>query len=77
MDIETIGPGQNFVDAIKTAIGTCNVLVVVMGRQWLTNSEGTARRIDNPDDFVRLEIAMALERGIRVIPVLVQGTTMP
>ena len=77
MDVETIGPGQNFVDAIKTAIGTCNVLVVVMGRQWLSNAEGTARRIDNPDDFVRLEIALALARSIRVIPVLVQGATMP
>jgi trehalose/maltose transport system substrate-binding protein len=54
------------------------VLIAVIGKRWLTSSEGEgARRLDNPDDFVRLEIAAALKRNIRVIPVLVDGASMP
>src|SRR5205085_6183142 len=67
----------DFVQVIETAVGACDVLVALIGRHWLTITDGTARRLDNPNDFVRLEIAAALDRGVRVIPVLVQGATMP
>src|SRR5205085_402683 len=77
MDIDRIEPGEDFVQVIETAVGACDVLVALIGRHWLTITDGTARRLDNPNDFVRLEIAAALDRDVRVIPVLVQGATMP
>jgi hypothetical protein len=78
MDIDTIEPGIDFVDTIEHAVGCCEVLIVMIGRDWLFLSDATGRRrLDNPSDFVRLEIASALERNIRVIPVLVEGASMP
>lgn len=77
MDIDNIEPGADFVKVIENAVGSCEIVVAVMGPSWLSISDGTSRRLDNPDDFVRLEIAAALERDIRVIPVLVEGAMMP
>jgi hypothetical protein len=78
MDIDTIEPGIDFVDTIEQAVGCCEVLVVVIGREWLNLAEASGhRRLDNPSDFVRLEIAVALERNIRIIPVLVEDAAMP
>lgn len=77
-DIEAIEAGADFVDAIGKAIGSCSVLLALIGPRWLDakNAAGE-RRLDDPNDFVRLEIATALERGVRVIPVLVGGAIMP
>ncbi len=77
-DIEAIEAGADFVDAIGKAVSSCNVLLAMVGPRWLDakNSAGN-RRLDDPSDFVRLEIATALERGVRVIPVLVGGAAMP
>ena len=78
MDVDTIAPGRNFVDAVRQAVGGCDGLVAIIGREWLAISAATGgRRLDDEGDLVRLEVATALERGIRVIPVLVQGTQMP
>ena len=78
MDINTIEPGLDFVQVIDQAVGSCDALIALIGRQWLTITDDSARRrLDNPEDFVRLEIATALSRNIRVIPALVQGTCMP
>ncbi|HYO12635.1 MAG TPA: toll/interleukin-1 receptor domain-containing protein [Thermoanaerobaculia bacterium] len=78
MDIDTIEPGADFVDVIEQAVGKCEVLIVVIGREWLSIKDATGRRrLDNPEDFVRLEVASALERNIRVIPVLVEDASMP
>jgi len=77
MDIDTIEPGEDFVAVIENAVGSCDVLVAIIGRRWLEISGGSERRLDNPNDFVRLEIAAAIKRGIRLIPVLVQGANMP
>ena len=78
MDVDTLEPGVDFVDAINKAVGSCEVLIVVIGREWLTITDKAGhRRLDNPDDFVRLEVESALDRNIRVIPVLVQDATMP
>ena len=74
MDLDSIEPGLDFVEVIQRAVGSCAVLVVLMGRQWATLAdEGGQRRLDDPDDFVRSEVQTALERGVRVIPVLVDG----
>jgi formylglycine-generating enzyme required for sulfatase activity len=77
-DLSTIAFGEDFVEAIQNAVGACDVLLAIIGKQWLNikNEEG-ARRLDDPYDFVRLEIATALERKILVIPVLVGGARMP
>ncbi|MBN2303897.1 MAG: SUMF1/EgtB/PvdO family nonheme iron enzyme, partial [Anaerolineae bacterium] len=78
MDIDTIEPGVDFVDIIEKAVGSCDSLIALIGKQWLDMSDETGeRRLDTPEDFVRLEIAAALERNIRVIPVLVRGAKMP
>jgi tetratricopeptide (TPR) repeat protein len=77
-DIDTIEPGQDFSEAIEQAISSCEVLLAVIGKQWLTLTDVTGqRRIDDPEDFVRIEIATALRQNIRIIPVLVGGATMP
>jgi hypothetical protein len=74
MDLDSIEPGLDFVEVIERAVGSCAVLVVLIGRQWATLAdEGGQRRLDDPDDFVRSEVQTALERGVRVIPVLVDG----
>src|ERR1044071_4431516 len=75
MDIDAIEPGEDFVTKIENAVGSCDILIAVIGRNW--NSATSSGRLDNPNDFVRLEIATALRRDIRVIPVLVQRASMP
>jgi WD40 repeat protein len=77
-DVESIQPGDDFVDAIATAVGSCAVLLALIGDRWLTITDKEGRhRLDDPEDYVRLEIGAALERGVRVIPVLVEGALMP
>lgn len=71
-------PGVSFVEAIEKDVGSCDVLIAVIGQRWLSHSdEEEKRRLDRPKDFVRREIAIALKRGIPVIPVLVEGASMP
>jgi formylglycine-generating enzyme required for sulfatase activity len=78
MDVDSIDLGENFVKTIGETVGSCDVLIAVIGKGWLTSRDQEGqRRLDNPDDFVRLEIATALKRDIRVIPVLVDGASMP
>jgi hypothetical protein len=77
MDLSDIDSGQNFVDAIDTAVRSSDVLLAVIGKQWLTCTTAGRRRLDMPNDFVRTEIGVALEHGVPVIPVLVQGASMP
>ena len=78
MDIDTLRPGADFVEAIQSAVGSCDALIALIGPRWLDTSDPQGhRRLDDPDDFIRLEIAAALERNTAVIPVLLQGATMP
>jgi hypothetical protein len=77
MDVEGIEPGADFVDAIERAVGSCEALIVIIGSEWLGTDSAGRRRLDDPADFVRLETATALARGIRVVPVLVEGAVMP
>ena len=78
MDIDTIMPGTDFVVELDRALNSTAVVIVVIGRKWLTvtNPDGS-RRIDDSADFVRREIRTAFQRGTRVIPLLVQGAAMP
>lgn len=75
VDIDTIEPGEDFVAVIENAVSSCDILIAVIGQNWL--SATGSGRLDNPNNFVRLEIATALRRDIRVIPVLVQRASMP
>jgi hypothetical protein len=78
MDVDTIALGVDFAEVIAQAVSSCEVLLAVIGPRWLaaTDADGR-RRLDDPDDLVRLEIAAALERDIRVIPILIEGAAMP
>src|ERR1044072_8148422 len=75
-DTEAVQLGENFEEAIRNAVGSCDVFILVIGRRWHGEAD-TGSRLNDPDDYVRLEIATAFNRGVQVIPVLVQGATMP
>src|SRR5829696_3000116 len=71
-DITAIRPGIRYTDQIQEEISRCDVLVVVMGEDWLSAADPQGRRrLDSPRDLVRLEIAGALQPGIPIIPVLI------
>lgn len=77
-DIETIQPGVDFVEAIEAALSSCSALLVVIGPRWANCVDEAGRpRLKNANDWIRIEIATALRRGIRVIPVLVEGAPPP
>ena len=78
-DVDTLRPGQDFVQAIEARLADCAVMLAVIGREWAGARDLTGnRRLDEPFDFVRLEIAAALARpNVLVVPVLVEGATMP
>jgi cytolethal distending toxin subunit A len=78
MDVAGIEPGRDFRKAIDEQVASCGVLLAVIGKRWLDAKDETGRRrLDDPMDFVRLETASAMKRSIPVIPVLVQGASMP
>jgi hypothetical protein len=77
IDVDALLPGDDFAARIRATLDEADALLAIIGPRWLAQAEGGARRLDDPRDFVRLEIATALERGARVIPVLVGGAAMP
>jgi formylglycine-generating enzyme required for sulfatase activity len=77
MDVDTVEPGVDFVRVIEEAVGECDVLIALIGKRWASVDSGTTSRLHDPEDFVGLEISTALARDIRVVPVLVDGITMP
>lgn len=78
MDIDTIDLGVDFTEAINRAVTSYDVVIALIGRGWLeaTDAEGR-RRLDNPVDFLRLELEAALSRDVFVIPTCVQGAQIP
>jgi TIR domain len=78
MDIDSVPLGVDFVDHVAEQIARCSAVIVMIGKQWLTiKDKKRRRRLDNPDDLVRAEIAAALQQKIPVIPVIVQNASMP
>ena len=78
IDIDQIDPGEDFAEVINRKVGTCDIAIIAIGPHWLTATDASGkRRLDNEEDFVRMEIVAALQRKIRVIPVLVGGAQMP
>ena len=78
MDVDAIPLGVNFVTALHEAVAECEVLLAVIGPNWLeARDDAGARRLDDPNDFVRIEIGAALQRNIPVIPILLDGAKVP
>ncbi len=81
MDVDDIIPGEDFRGKIREAVSTCDVVLIVIGNTWLDVRERDnpeVRRLDNPNDFVRLEVETGLQRdSTRVIPLLVNRASMP
>jgi hypothetical protein len=77
MDVTGIDAGVDFVHTIEQAVGSCEVLLAVIGPEWLTSAGANGRRLDDPGDFVRIEISAALQRNVRVVPVLIGGASLP
>src|SRR5215831_11281964 len=78
MDVEDIPAGVDFAKYLSDQVAASRVFLAVIGPTWLdAKDESGGRRIDDPDDFVAIEITAALGRNIRVIPVLVEGARMP
>lgn len=78
MDVDAIAPGVDFVSEIESSVTKCDVLLAIIGRNWIAAADAQGRRrLDDPADFVRHEIATALKSGVRVIPVLVDGAAVP
>jgi hypothetical protein len=78
MDVDDIPPGADFASHIDAKVGSCDAMVVVIGKNWLTARSAQGQlRLSDPNDFVGLEVAMALQRGVLVIPVLVGGAAVP
>jgi hypothetical protein len=77
LDVDKIRPGADFIKVIKDEVAKCDVLLVLIGRNWLGRNKAGQRLFDNPNDVVRLEVAAALQRQICVIPILFDGAPMP
>lgn len=78
MDVDNVAPGLDFVKVLSEQVAACNVMLVIIGPKWLdARDDAGARRLDKPNDFVRLELEAALKRDVRVIPVLVDGASIP
>ena len=77
MDVDAIEPGLPFDEVITQAVSRCEILLAMIGKHWMDQQPGAVPRINDEKDFVRLEIAAALSRNIRVIPVLLDGVGMP
>ena len=78
MDIDSIMPGDDFVRILRENVEKCDVVLSVIGKNWLdARDDAGNRRLDNPDDFVRIELEQAFELGKRIIPILVGNANMP
>jgi TIR domain len=78
MDVEGIPFGSNFEKVLHEEVAKCGVLIAIIGPTWSdARDENGNRRLDDPKDFVRMEIAAALQRDIPVIPILLDGAKMP
>jgi hypothetical protein len=78
MDVDNIPAGVDFAKHLQVQLANCDLVVALIGAQWLTiaNAFGTPR-IQDPDDYVRMELSAALSSGLTLVPVLVDGASMP
>ena len=78
MDVLGIAPGADFVTKLESTVDKCDVLLALIGKRWAGEDRGAGTtRIHDPQDWVRVEVAAAIRRGVKVIPVLLDGASMP
>ena len=78
MDVDSIAPGEDFISILNEQVSRCDIFLAIIGRSWLeSRDQGGRRRLDDSNDFVRVEIETGLGLGKRVIPVLVNNAAMP
>src|SRR6478609_4648925 len=78
IDVTKINTGTDYTVVITQALDKCNYFLILIGNTWLSCKDNSGnRRIDNPDDFVRKEISLAITKKIKIIPVLLEETSMP
>ena len=77
IDVDDINAGQPFSEVIQRSVGESAVLLALIGKRWRGEREGAPPRLFEAGDFVRLEVAAGLAKGLRVIPVLLDGAAMP
>src|SRR5512139_562357 len=77
MDIDSMPAGVDFHDHLQQILADCGALLVVVGKSWRSQRKGQPARIMDPDDWVRIEVETALDRGIPVVPLLIDGASLP
>ena len=77
MDIDSMPAGVDFHDHLQAILADCGALLVVIGKSWRYQRKGQPARIMDPDDWVRIEVETALERAIPVVPLLIDGASLP
>jgi hypothetical protein len=77
MDIDSMPAGVDFHHHLQEILADCGALLVVIGKSWRSQRKGQPARIMDPDDWVRIEVETALERGIPVVPLLIDGASLP
>ncbi len=77
MDIDSMPAGVDFHDHLQEILDDCGALLVVIGKSWRSQRKGQSARIMDPDDWVRIEVETALQRSIPVVPLLIDGATLP
>ena len=77
MDIDSMPAGVDFHEHLQAILANCGALLVVIGKSWRSNRKGQPARIMDPDDWVRMEVETALERSIPVVPLLIDGASLP
>jgi hypothetical protein len=78
MDVDNIALGRDFREVLRENLASCDLMLVLIGKVWVDAKDQSGhRRLDDPGDFIRLEIGAALKRNIPVTPVLLQGAHMP
>ena len=77
MDIDSMPAGVDFHEHLQQILGDCGALLVVIGKSWRSQRKGQPARIMDPDDWVRIEVETALDRSIPVVPLLIDGASLP
>src|SRR4030095_13877229 len=77
MDIDSMPAGVDFHDHLQEILEDCGALLVIIGKSWRSERKGQRARIMDPDDWVRIEVEPALQRAIPVVPLLIDGASLP
>jgi TIR domain len=79
MDVNSIPPGADFVEVLEQWVSQCEIMLALISPDWIDaiDPKTGRKRLDNPNDFVRIEVGAALKRGIPVVPVLLDGAAVP